>query len=85
MTQVTVSLPDDLARRAADAGLLSDRAIRNLLENAMRQQAGRRLLALSDELAAANIAPMSEDEVVVLVKTVRAERRNAQAARADRS
>lgn len=35
MTQVTVSLPDDIAQRARNAGLLSDAAIRQLLEDAM--------------------------------------------------
>jgi len=75
MTTVQITLPDQLAQRAKDAGLLSDAAIQSLLEDAMRRQAGRRLLSVANELHAANIAPMSDDEVVALVKQVRAERR----------
>lgn len=75
MTTVQITLPDQLVQRAKDAGLLSDAAIQSLLEDAMRRQAGRRLLAIADELHAANILPMSDDEVVALVKEVRAERR----------
>jgi post-segregation antitoxin (ccd killing protein) len=75
MTELVVKLPDELAQRAKEAGLLSDAAIQSLLEDAMRRQAGRRLLAIADELRAANIEPMSDEEVVAIVKEVRAERR----------
>ncbi|MBS0589160.1 MAG: hypothetical protein JSR65_00805 [Proteobacteria bacterium] len=75
MTQVTVSIPDELAQRTRNAGLLSDVAIRQLLEDAMRREAGRELLKLAEDIRAAGIAPMSEDEIVAEVKAVRAERR----------
>jgi hypothetical protein len=75
MTRITVSLPDDVAERAKNAGLLSDRAIRQLLEDAMRREAGRKLLAVADRLRAADIPPMSDEEIVAEVKAVRAERR----------
>lgn len=75
MTELFVNLPDELARRAEEAGLLSDAAIQSLLEDAMRRRAGRGLLAVADELRAAGIAPMSDEEVVAVVKEVRAERR----------
>jgi hypothetical protein len=75
MTRITVSLPDDVAERARNAGLLSDRAIRQLLEDAMRREAGRKLLAVADQLRAADIPPMSDEEIVAEVKAVRAERR----------
>ncbi len=78
MTQVTVSLPDDLAQRARNAGLLSDAAIRQLLEDAMRREAGRELLRLADEIRAAGIPPMSDEEIVAEVKAYRAERRARQ-------
>lgn len=78
MTQVTVSLPDDIAQRARNAGLLSDAAIRQLLEDAMRREAGRELLRLADEIRAAGIAPMSDEEIVAEVKAYRAERRARQ-------
>lgn len=78
MTQVTVSLPDDLAQRARSAGLLSDAAIRQLLEDAMRREAGRELLKLAEEIQAAGIAPMSEAEILAEVKAYRAEHRTPQ-------
>lgn len=75
MTELVVKPPDELAQRAREAGLLSDAAIQSLLEDAMRHQAGRRLLAIADELRAANIEPMSDEQVAAIVKEVRAERR----------
>lgn len=75
MTEVTLSLPDELAQRAQKAGLLSDRAIQALLEDAMRRNAGRRLLEVAERLHAAGVAPMSDEEIVAEVKAVRAERR----------
>ena len=75
MTKVLLQLPDELARRAESAGLLSDSAIGALLEDAMRRQAGRELLDVVREIHAAGIPPMSMDEIDAEVKAVRAERR----------
>lgn len=72
MTRVNFTLPDQLAQRAKDAGLLSDATIQSLLEDTLRRKAGQQLLALADELHAAQIAPMSDEEVVTLVKDARA-------------
>jgi hypothetical protein len=78
MTQVTVSIPDELAQRARNAGLLSDAAIRQLLEDAMRREAGRELLRLAEDIRAAQVPPMSDEEILAEVKAVRAERRARQ-------
>ncbi len=75
MTTVQITLPDQLAEDARRAGLLSDRAIRQLLEEAMRRETGRKLLAVADRLRAADIPSMRDEEVVAEVKAVRAERR----------
>jgi post-segregation antitoxin (ccd killing protein) len=75
MTTLKLNLPDDLAQRAQSAGLLTDAAIQKLLEDAIRRDAGRRLLAVGKRLQAANIAPMSDEEIVAEVKAVRAARR----------
>jgi hypothetical protein len=90
MTEFMVRLPDDLAARAQSAGLLSDSAIQGLLEDAMRRQAGRRLMEVAERIHAANIPPMSMEEINDEVKAVRAERRARQenqisGGRADRS
>jgi hypothetical protein len=39
MTEWVLRLPDELAQRAMNAGLLSDSAIQRLLEDAMRREA----------------------------------------------
>lgn len=78
MTQVNITLPDQLAQRAQEAGLLSDAAIQSLLEDTLRRKAGQQLLALADELHAAQIAPMSDEEMVALVKDTRAQQRKPQ-------
>jgi len=72
MTDVVVKLPDELAKRAKNAGLLSDSAIQRLLEEAMRRQAGQRLLQVAEQLHAAGVEPMTEDEVIAEVKAARA-------------
>jgi len=77
MTELMLTLPDDLAQRARNAGLLSDSAIQRLLEEAMRREAGRKLLSIAERIQAAGIPPMSDEEIVAEVKAVRAERRAA--------
>lgn len=79
MTNITVSLPDELAQRARNAGLLNDSAIRQLLEEAMRRDAGRRLLQVAEQLHAAGVPTMSEEEIVAEVKSARAEQRSREA------
>ena len=75
MTTLKLNLPDDLAQRAQSAGLLTDAAIQTLLEDAIRRDAGQRLLEVGKRLQTANIAPMSDEEIVAEVKAVRAARR----------
>lgn len=85
MMELLVKLPDELAQRAKSAGLLSDHAIRQLLEDAMRRQAGRALLEVAVRLRDAGVAPMTDEEVLAEVKAARAERRHRDAARDDAS
>ena len=79
--ELKLNLPDELAQRARSAGLLTESAIQKLLEDAVRRAAGQRLLDIAQRLHAANIPPMSEDEVLAEVKAVRAERRARDAGR----
>jgi hypothetical protein len=79
--QVTLNLPDDVARRAQDAGLLTVEAVQKLLEDAMRRVAGRKLLSMAERLHAAGIPPMSADELDDLISDVRAERKALNAGR----
>ncbi len=78
MTELVVQLPDELAQRAKNAGLLSDSAIARLLDEAVRREAGRKLLAVAQRVHAAGIAPMSMEEISAEVKAVRAQRRTGQ-------
>ena len=73
--QVTLNLPDDIALRAQDAGLLTVDALQKLLEEAMRRAAGRKLLSMAERLHAANIAPANEAEVDDLIHAARTERK----------
>jgi hypothetical protein len=75
MTELVVKLPDDPAQRAKSAGLLTDSAIPQLLEEAMRREAGRRLLQVAERVHSTGVEPMSEEEIVAEVKAARAERR----------
>ena len=78
MTRIQINLPDELVQRAKREGLLSDSAIQHLLEEAMRREAGRKLLEIAQRVQAAGIPPMTMDEIQAEVDAVRAERRARQ-------
>ena len=83
MTELIVQLPDELAQRARNAGLLTDGAIQGLIEDGIRRAAGRKLLDFAEQIHAANIPVMCDDEVVTEVKAARAEYRAAQFQKGD--
>ena len=69
--EITFNLPDELARRAQNEGLLSAEAVQNMLEGAMRRAAGQRLLKVADQMHRTNMAPMSEEEISAEVRAYR--------------
>lgn len=73
--EITLNLPDELARRAQNEGLLSAEAMQRMLEDTLRRAAGQRLLEIADRVHAAGIAPMSEEEIAAEVRAYRAEKR----------
>jgi hypothetical protein len=82
MTKIQIELPDAMAQAAREAGLLSSTAIQELLEDAMRRQAGRRaaltrLLAVAPAVEAAGAPPITEEEITAEVEAARAERKAA--------
>jgi hypothetical protein len=79
MTTLTIDLPDNIAKEAKDAGLLTPEVLAQLLKDAVRRQAGRRLLDIAQRIQAADISPMTDEEILAEVKAVRAERRARQA------
>ncbi|MSQ72666.1 MAG: hypothetical protein EXR27_15460 [Betaproteobacteria bacterium] len=81
MAELTVTLPDELARKAQEAGLLNSEGVERALREALKREAGRRLLEIADRLQTASIPPMSEEELNAEVKAVREEMRNERARR----
>lgn len=75
MTELTVTLPDDLAVKAKAAGLLSSEGIERALREVLKREAGRRLLDIGKEMQAADVPPMTEEEIQAEVAAVRAARR----------
>jgi len=81
MTEFKLTLPDSLARKAREAGLLTPKAIQTLLREAMRRrEAARAFLGNADRVATAGIAPMSEEQIQVEVAAARKARRRDRAA-----
>jgi hypothetical protein len=74
MTEVTVTLPDDLAQQARQAGLLRPEALAALLRDAMRERRIERLFATMDKLSELK-PPLSEEEIAAEIEAARAERR----------
>ena len=73
MANITVSLPDELARDAQSAGLLRDEAIAALLREAMRKRAVDHLFSAMDKLAALEPA-LTEAEIDAELAAARADR-----------
>ena len=73
--ELTLNLPDELASKARDAGLLNSEAIEMLLREQLRKQAGEQLREMLTKVDASVIPPMSEDEIQAEIDAYRAERR----------
>ena len=77
MTTVQITLPDELAKQAEAAGLLASDVIGRMIEEALRIQAGKELLAMTESLATEEITDEEMQRIVSVVRKVRSERRNA--------
>ena len=75
--EMKLTLSERLAKEAQAAGLLNPKAIEKLLREALRRQALRQFLSVSDQVTAADIAPLSLDEIQDEVNAVRKARRAA--------
>ena len=78
--EVTLNLPDQIAQEAQRAGLLSGQAIERLIEEAVRREAGKKLLDAMQRLREANVPPLTEEEIAEEVKAGRAARKASGAA-----
>lgn len=75
MTTVQITLPDELAQKAASAGLLSATAMEAMLREQLRRGAGEALQAMWQRAPQEELTAQTEQELVEDVRRVRAERR----------
>ncbi len=75
MTTVKIELPEELARKAREAGLLVPEAIESMLREQLRKQAGAALRDMWARMPSEELTPEIEKEIVEEVRAVRAERR----------
>ena len=73
--EVTLDLPDRMAREAQAAGLLTPSALRQLIRDAMQRRAAQSLLAGAARATEAGGKSLSLREIQAEVKAVRADRR----------
>ena len=75
--ELRLNLPDQLARDAQAAGLLTERELERLVREALRVRSLERLDAVTATLAADPLPPMSESEIQAEIEAYRAEKRAA--------
>jgi hypothetical protein len=75
MTTVQITLPDELAQKAASAGLLSPVAMETMLRDQLRRAAAQALHSMWERAPAEELTPEVEQEIVQQVRAVRAEQR----------
>lgn len=77
MITMQISLPDEVAKKANQLGLLEPHVLAEILSKEIRQRTFSEIFALSDKLAAAGDVPMSEEEIQAEIRAARAEKRAA--------
>lgn len=75
MTTVQIELPDELARQAQEAGLLSPETLESLLRDQLRKRAGQALREIWARMPAEEATPQIEQEIVEVVRAERRKRR----------
>ena len=75
MTTVQITLPDELAQKAASAGLLTAEAVEAMLREQLRRRAGEGIQAMWQRGPQEEVTPDIEQEIVEEVRQARAERR----------
>jgi len=79
--EITLTLPDSVAREAQASGLLKADSLESLLREALRRRRVDRLFEVADRLAALPGPPMTEGEVEEEIQAVRSKRHAAHAGR----
>ncbi len=76
MTTILVTLPDELAKEADEAGLLSPEVLEQMLREKLKAPSLNQLFAAMDRISAVNDLPyMSPEEVAEEIALMRAEKR----------
>jgi len=75
MKIIQLTLPDDLAKKATEAGLLSSEAIQEMLLEKLSRSAGDSLREIHGRLPSEELTAAIEQDVVEAVQAYRAERR----------
>lgn len=75
MAKIQLTLPDDLAQKATEAGLLSAEAVQEMLREKLLRRAGESLREIRSRMPSEELTPEIEQEVVEAVQAYRAERR----------
>ena len=76
MCEITLTLPEDLARKAQDSGLLRPESIAALLRAELRRRYINKLFAAADRLANVD-SPISEADVALEVELIRQAHRSS--------
>jgi len=79
--ELKLSLPDQLAKQAKAAGLLTSEAIERLVRDAIRKAAAQRFIEIGKHLREPDSPAITEAELESELKAVRAELREARARR----
>jgi len=75
MATIQVTLPDDLAKKATDAGLLSADAIQEMLREQLLRRAGDALREIRSRVPREEMTAEIEEEIAEAVQAYRVERR----------
>jgi hypothetical protein len=75
VTTVQIELPEELALRAKEAGLLTPEAMESMLRERLRKEAGEALREMWAGMPLEELTPEVEQEIVEEVRAFRAERR----------
>ena len=73
--ELTLNLPDGLAKEAANMGLLDPDSLQALVREAVRNRRIAKLTEARKMIAAAGIPPMTMEEILAEIDADRAERR----------
>jgi hypothetical protein len=75
MATIQVTLPDDLAKKATEAGLLSADAIQEMLREQLLRRAGETLREIRSRVPREEMTADIEEEIAEAVQAYRVERR----------